>query len=100
MRILSWNIRGLGGSHWKRKRSRLRQELNKGLSAGKIDFLLIEKHHLNESQIDCYGSLLKGDWHIFWAPGYGSFENQGGICVEVHGKWKSCIVRQEILIPG
>ena len=34
------------------------------------------------------------------APGYGSSENQGGICIAVHGMWKSCIVRQEILIPG
>ena len=100
MKILSWNIRGLGGSHWKRKRSRLRQELNKGLIAGQIDFLLIQEHHFNARQIDCCGSLLKGDWQIFWAPGYGSSENQGGICIAVHGMWKSCIVRQEILIPG
>ena len=69
MRIITWNVRSLGGSHWKRKRGKLRQELNTNLIDGKMDFLLIQEHRLRTEQLHSYGSLLPADWEIFGPMG-------------------------------
>ena len=68
MRIPTWNIRGLGGGQWKRKRGRLRQEMRKYVTKGQVDFLLLQEHRLSKAKIENYGSTMSGDSVHFWSP--------------------------------
>ena len=45
LNLISWNVRGLGGSHCGKVRSVFRRQLRKSL-IGRIDVLLIQEHHL------------------------------------------------------
>ena len=61
MRIASWNIKKLGGSQWKRKRGRLRQEIHKHVMDGEIAFLLLQEHRFCKEKIGKYGHTMYGD---------------------------------------
>ena len=61
MRVISWNVQGLGGALYRRYKHRLRQEINKCVVGGSLDFLLIREHHLNTFRISRYGSILFGN---------------------------------------
>jgi hypothetical protein len=100
MMIVTLNIRGLGGAHWKHKRGKLKQELSKDVIDGSIDFLFLQEHHLNTQKVSSYGKLLQGNWEVYWGPGYGHEENAGGICLAARGIWRQYVVAHEILIQG
>ena len=61
MRVMSWNVQGLGGPLYRRYKYRLRQEINKCIVSGSLDFLLIQEQHLNTFRISHYGSILSGN---------------------------------------
>ena len=42
MRIISWNVQGLGGSNFLRYRGRLRQEMMRCLTGGPVDVLMLQ----------------------------------------------------------
>ena len=65
MRVVSWNVQGLGGSQCARYRGRLRQELQRCLVGGGIDVFLIQEHHLCERRIKRYGSVFCGKSDVF-----------------------------------
>ena len=100
MRLVSWNVQGLGGSRCKQIRGRLRLEIQNTLVGGPIDILFIQEHHLSKRRIDSYGSILPGNWLSFWSPGIGDNCNQAGVCLAIDEKWKTSIVHYETLIPG
>ena len=52
MRIVSWNVQGLGGSVCKKMRGRLRLELQRALTGGLVDILLIQEHYLSQRRIE------------------------------------------------
>ena len=62
MRLISWNVQGLGGQLYKRMRGRLRLELQTVLVGGTIDVLMLQEHHLNVYRSALYGSMLQGSW--------------------------------------
>ncbi len=47
MRVVTWNVRELGGSLFRKKRGRIRQDLQKCLLGGAIDVLMLQEHHLS-----------------------------------------------------
>ena len=71
MRIVSWNVQGLGGPLYKRYRSHLRQDVKKCLPTVQVHIILIQEHHLNDSSISQYGTFLSGEWDMFWSTTYG-----------------------------
>ncbi len=100
MRILSWNVQGLGGSLCRRYRGRLRQDLRKCIVGGDIDMMLIQEHHLSDRRISRYGCFLPGNWEMFWSAAYGPMASQGGVCIAVQDKYKSWITQKQVIIPG
>ena len=60
MKIISWNVQGLGGSLCKQYKRRFRQELHKCI-IGQVDIVMLQEHHLNERRTKVYGSLLPGN---------------------------------------
>ena len=86
MIIISWNIKGFGGSNRKRKRGRMCQEIHKRVIGGTGDILLIQEHRLSTEKITSFGSPLQGDWVTLWGHGYGSEENVGGVCISLRGR--------------
>ena len=100
MRIATWNVRGLGGGKWKRKRGRLRQEMHKYVTNGQVDFLLLQEHRLSKAKIENYGSTMSGDWVHFWSPGYGAEENAGGVCIVCGEIWKEKVLDAKVLVCG
>ena len=50
MRVVSWNVQGMGGPQFLRCRGRLRQELQSCLVGGTIDILMLQEHHLSEAR--------------------------------------------------
>ena len=99
MRLLSWNVQGLGGHLFKRMRGRLRLELQTVLIGGPIDVLLLQEHHLNECRSRSYGSILQGRWIKYWSFGIGPYGSNGGVCMSVNAKWKDQIVDYVEVIP-
>ena len=51
MRVISWNVQGLGGPNFMRYRGRLQQELARCLVGGPLDVEMLQEHHLSESRI-------------------------------------------------
>ena len=100
MRVMSWNVQGLGGPLWRRYKHRLRQEINKCIVGGPLDFLLIQEHHLNTFRISRYGSILPGNWDMFWSPAIGNTEVRGGVCMAISQRWISSIIQKQVVIPG
>ena len=84
-------LRGLGGSNWKRKRGRLRQEFHSYLLDGQVDVLLIQEHRLSRTIILEYGSIIQGDYQVFWAEGYGQEENAEGVSMFIRGIWNKAL---------
>ncbi len=100
MRIVSWNVRGLGGGQWKRKRGRLRQEMQKHVIGQHVDILLLQEHRLSKEKTEKYGSTMYGDWDHFWGHGYGAEENAGGVCIVSKGLWRKNILHSEVIEQG
>ena len=44
MRVVSWNVQGMGGPQFMRFRGRLQQELQIALVGGQIDVLMLQEH--------------------------------------------------------
>ena len=101
MRVMSWNVQGLGGPLYRRYKYRLRQEINKCIVGGSLDFLLIQEHHLNTFRISRYGSILSGNWDMFWSPAIGNTEVRGGVCMAISQRWiPMSIIQKQVIIPG
>ena len=100
MRLVSWNVQGLGGTQYLSYRGRLRQELQRCLVGGSIDILLLREHHLSESRIRRYGSILSSRYETFWSAGFGPRSGQGGVCISIAESWKAAIVDRCIIVPG
>ena len=83
LNIISWNVRGLGGSNCGKVRSVFRRQLKKSL-VGRIDVLLIQEHHLNEQRIRKYGNLLPGKWRQLWVPALGVNRLKAGLCIAIN----------------
>ena len=84
MRIISWNVQGLGGSNFLRYRGgRLRQELMRCLLGGSVDFLMLQEHHLTESRTRRCGQLLQRHTEVFWSGAFGPSGIQGGVCISI-----------------
>ena len=60
MKIISWNVQGLGGTLSKQYKWRCRQELHKCI-LGQVGIVMLQEHHLNERRTKVYGSLLPGN---------------------------------------
>ena len=99
LNLISWNVRGLGGSHCCKVRSVFRRQLRKSL-IGRIDVLLIQEHHLNEQRIQKYGNLLPGQWKQFWVPAIGDNSLKAGLCIAISDIWWSAFMHYGVLDCG
>ena len=71
MKIISWNVQGLGGSLCKQYKRRFRQELHKCI-IGQVDIVMLQEHRLNERHTKAYSSLLTENWEMYCISAYGS----------------------------
>ena len=99
LNLISWNVRGLGGSHCGKVRSVFRRQLRKSL-IGRIDVLLIQEHHLNEQRIQKYGNLLPGQWKQFWVPAIGDNRLKAGLCIAISDIWWPAFMQYGVLDCG
>ena len=99
MRVISWNVQVLGGSEFMRYRGQLRQELQKCVVGGRVDVLMLQEHHLSESRLRRYGSLMSGQWDTFWSASFGPMGGQGGVCMAIAEPWRQAIVDRGIVVP-
>ena len=67
MKLLTWNIQGLGGSKCMLERKNLCQEFKAPRIKGVLDILLLQEHYLSANRILSFGSSLEGDWHTLWS---------------------------------
>ena len=100
MRIISWNVQGLGGPNYARYRGRLRQELMRCLIGGPVDFLMLQEHHLTESRTRRCGQLMPRHSEVFWSGSFGPSGTQGGICMSIADTWRDAILDRGIVVPG
>ena len=87
MKIISWNVQGLGGSLCKQYKQRFRQELHKCIIR-QVDIVMLQEHHLNESCTKVYGSLLPGNQEMLWIQAYGTTQLKGGLCMAIRDIWQ------------
>mgnify|MGYP000232206777 CR=1 FL=1 len=83
MKLITWNIQGLGGSKWMMERKNFREELKAPSFKGIPDILLLQEHHLSANRILSIGNPLAGDWHTFWSPTQGEHGRKGGVCTSI-----------------
>ena len=100
MRVLSWNVQGLGGPNFMRYRGRLRQELARCLVGGPLDVVMLQEHHLSESRTRRCGKLLKGHGEAFWSAAFGPSGIQGGVCISIVEPWDKAVLDRGVIVPG
>ena len=61
MKLITWNIQGLGGSKCMLERKNFRQEFKSPSFKGVPDILLLQEHHLSANRTLNIGNHLKGD---------------------------------------
>ena len=83
MKLLTWNIQGLGGSKCMLERKNFRQEFKSPSFKGAPDILLLQEHHLSANKILNIGNPLEGDWQTFWSPAQGEHGRKGGVCTSI-----------------
>ena len=69
MKIIAWNVHGLGGHLCKKLKACFRQKLQNSLTGDMVDLLFL--HHLIDSRIVESGMPLRGNWEVFWSPSFG-----------------------------
>ena len=65
-----------------------------------MDIMMFQEHHLNEQRIRNYGTILPGNWEMFWSSAIGTSGTQGGVCMAIAQQWKENIICKEIIVPG
>ena len=100
MKVMSWNVQGLGGPKCKQVKGWLGNELKIVNSGCPIDMLFLQEHHMSKRRIDSYGSILPGQWLTYWSPGIGPHGAQAGVSIAVAEKWKDNIVQYNEVRPG
>ena len=100
MRLFSWNVQGLGGSHHLLEKRIFRKEFEAVNLSRKIDILLLQEHHLGRERTELFKDPLPGDWHTWWAPAHGVLERRGGVCISVRKSPDIAILDHGILIEG
>ena len=83
MKLLTWNIQGLGGSKCMLERKNLCREFKAPTFKGVLDILLFQEHHQSANRILSIGNPLEGDWHTFWSPTQGEHGRNGGVCTSI-----------------
>ena len=99
MRLLSWNVQGLGGAHCKKYKGRLWQDLNKCMVGGGLNIMMVQEHHLSDDRIRNYGSILKGKWQLYWSSVIGERQRKAGVCIAVVEKQMKNVVQYMEVIP-
>ena len=61
---------------------------------------MIQEIHLDNKRIEYYGTLLPGNWEMFWSSTIGPNASQGGTCISIAEKLSSFIVEKKVLLPG
>lgn len=100
MRVVSWNVQGLGGPQFQRYRGTFQLELQRCLLGGQIDVLLLQEHHLSKSCTQRCGRLLGGQSSTFWVPAFGPRGVQGGVCMAIVEQWTTDILDSGTAVPG
>ena len=99
MRIISWNVQGLGGHLHKKMKGRFRQEIQPCLVGGLIDVIMLEEQiHLNNQRIKEFGPPFRGNWECYWSSSFRPHVVEGGNCIVINGTIKPYIVEDKILI--
>ena len=78
----------------------MRQELQRCLIGGSINLFLVQEHHLSNSRVKRYDSLLSGRYETFWSVGFGPMEGQGGVCMSIAEVWQPSVLERSVLVPG
>ncbi|KAH7436044.1 hypothetical protein KP509_06G090900, partial [Ceratopteris richardii] len=98
MKIVTWNVQGLGGQMFKNHKGHFRQALHKAIFCGNIDILSIQEHHLNSQIIQQYGALMMGEWQVFWTSMIGKNGVHVGTCITICPAWIPYIDSHTILV--
>ena len=100
MKLITWNIQGLGGSKCMLERKNLRQEFKSPSFRGIPDILLLQEHHLSANRISSIGNPLAGDWHTIWSPAQGEHGRKGGVCTSIKNNPDIIVVGQGTIVEG
>ena len=100
MKLITWNIQGLGGSKCMLERKNLCQEFKSPSFRGIPDILLLQEHHLSANRISSIGNPLAGDWHTIWSPAQGEHGRKGGVCTSIKNNPDIIVVGQGTIVEG
>ena len=100
MKLIMWNIQGLGGSKCMMERKNFREELKAPSFKGIPDILLLQEHHLSANRILSIGNPLAGDWHTVWSPAQGENGRKGGVCTSIRNNPDIVVVGRDTIVEG
>ncbi len=100
MKIVSWNVQGLGGHRYKQLKQKIHLDLQNVMLESPIDVLLLQQYHLNGERIVGYGSVPQGNWTTYWSARIGTYGSNGGVCISVNDKWKEEIIHYVEVVFG
>ena len=61
---------------------------------------MLQEHHLSVERVQTYGTILPGEWDMFWVPAIGPNQTRGVVCIAIAKKLKSLIVEKLVGVPG
>ena len=100
MKLIMWNIQGLGGSKCIIERKNFHQEFKSPCFKGISNILLLQEHHLCADRILSIDNPLEGDWHTFWSPAQGEHGRKGGVCTSIRNNLDIVVVGQDTIVEG
>ena len=59
---------------------------------------MLQEHHLDASEIQSYGNMLRGDLRYYWIPAYEQSENKCGVCMILSGKWMQFVLHSQQVV--
>ena len=100
MRILTWNVQGLGGGRQHQECRRLQEELNPLNIGGHIDILLLQEHHLSQERTQSLVNPLSGGWTTWWSAAQGDLQRRAGVCISISDKARYEVTSSGTLVEG
>ena len=98
--LITWNIQGIGGSQFHKRKNVLAAEIQRCTEAIVPDVIMVQEHHLDGDKIDKIGNICPGSWTNTWSAATGDRQTHGGVLIAMKAKYNASFTGRGCLVEG